>query len=363
MKIYVASSWRNGYQPIVVQFLRNQGHEVYDFRNPPKGTGFDWGDIDENWLSWSTEDFVKALQHPIAADGFDSDFSGMAWADVCVLVLPAGRSANSEAGYMRGAGKPVFVFSPEACEPELMYLMHNGVFSSELELAKAIVSEETFNEVAERKGLQEKILVLENWKAEALAVMPDMQAIGKAIAVPLGQSVHDKILPAILALQDENRHLREQITGRAEPHIVPSPLFQAVREQFPNLPAGHPPGQFIVGTESLGPQGNSAIGTEPCHAQIQGTPPPKFTPIGPAGFKPFPFQFQFVYYTATDPLFMCPLTHLVKAPEIGEAVRLLLQNPPEGLHKLDYEVRILPTSQTGTQYLDIRFMPELKEYF
>lgn len=33
-KIYVASSWRNQYQPQVVRFLHEQGHEVYDFRHP-----------------------------------------------------------------------------------------------------------------------------------------------------------------------------------------------------------------------------------------------------------------------------------------------------------------------------------------
>ena len=36
-KIYVASSWRNEYYPEVVEKLREAGHEVYDFRNPPSG--------------------------------------------------------------------------------------------------------------------------------------------------------------------------------------------------------------------------------------------------------------------------------------------------------------------------------------
>lgn len=38
-KIYVASSWRNSFQLDVVSFLRNEGHEVYDFKNPPHGNG------------------------------------------------------------------------------------------------------------------------------------------------------------------------------------------------------------------------------------------------------------------------------------------------------------------------------------
>ena len=36
-KIYVASSWRNEYYPEVVAKLREAGHDVYDFRNPPSG--------------------------------------------------------------------------------------------------------------------------------------------------------------------------------------------------------------------------------------------------------------------------------------------------------------------------------------
>ena len=46
-KIYVASSWRNVFQQDVVDILRDLGHEVYDFKNPPHGNGgFQWSDID-----------------------------------------------------------------------------------------------------------------------------------------------------------------------------------------------------------------------------------------------------------------------------------------------------------------------------
>lgn len=42
-KIYVASSWRNEYYPEVVEKLREAGHDVYDFRNPPSGDpGVKW---------------------------------------------------------------------------------------------------------------------------------------------------------------------------------------------------------------------------------------------------------------------------------------------------------------------------------
>lgn len=72
-KIYVASSWRNQHQPQVVSFLREQGHEVYDFRHPAGKTGFQWSQIDEDWENWSTDQYRAALEHPIAQAGFKSD--------------------------------------------------------------------------------------------------------------------------------------------------------------------------------------------------------------------------------------------------------------------------------------------------
>lgn len=80
-KIYVASSWRNQHQPQVVSFLREQGHEVYDFRHPAGKTGFQWSQIDENWENWSTDQYRAALEHPIAQAGFKSDFDAMQWAE------------------------------------------------------------------------------------------------------------------------------------------------------------------------------------------------------------------------------------------------------------------------------------------
>ena len=135
MKIYVASSWRNEYQPQVVDLLRSLGHDVYDFRNPPNGSGgFAWSDIDKNWENWTTEEYVEALKHPLAEEGFTSDFDGMKWADCCVMVLPCGISANTEAGWMKGAGKTVYVYTPIKQEPELMYKIYDGIIANNDEL-------------------------------------------------------------------------------------------------------------------------------------------------------------------------------------------------------------------------------------
>jgi len=126
MKIYVASSWRNKMQSEVVSILRNAGHEVYDFKNPKEGDhGFHWNDValqrTEN-NECTPVALREALKHPRAIDGFKADSGAMAWADACVLVLPCGRSAHLEAGWMAGAGKSTIVYAPtERIEPELMY--------------------------------------------------------------------------------------------------------------------------------------------------------------------------------------------------------------------------------------------------
>jgi nucleoside 2-deoxyribosyltransferase len=131
MKIYVASSWRNGRQNEVVNFLREAGHEVYDFKNPSEtDKGFDWADIDPNWEDWTTIQYVDALQHPIAEKGFNNDFNAMKWADACVLVLPCGRSAHTEAGWMAGQGKPVIVLLDDHSGPELMYKIYDKLAGS-----------------------------------------------------------------------------------------------------------------------------------------------------------------------------------------------------------------------------------------
>ena len=141
-RIYVASSWHNGYQHSVVKTLRLAGHEVYDFKNPnPNDTGgFHWSEIDPAWKEWTQQQFAAGLEHDIAKAGFESDFAAMQWADVFVLVLPCGRSAHLEAGWASGRGKPVIVYIPEKCEPELMYKLTDKLVFDLAELVGAVDS-------------------------------------------------------------------------------------------------------------------------------------------------------------------------------------------------------------------------------
>lgn len=127
-KIYVASSWRNQYFPDVVSRLRDAGHEVYDFRNPPQGTGgFHWSDVDPEYMGWNVGQYREGLKSPKAERQFANDMEALEWADTCLLVLPCGRSAHTEAGWMAGSGRRTIVYIPEMQEAELMYKLFDLV--------------------------------------------------------------------------------------------------------------------------------------------------------------------------------------------------------------------------------------------
>jgi hypothetical protein len=137
MRIYIASSWKNPIQPQIVKLLRERGYEVYDFRNPTgNSNGFHWSEINKHWQEWDAEQYREALNHPAANSGFSLDFNAMKWADCCIMVLPCGRSASVEAGWMKGVGKKVIVFQIDNSEPELMYKLFDKILISFDELSE-----------------------------------------------------------------------------------------------------------------------------------------------------------------------------------------------------------------------------------
>ena len=130
MKVYVASGFRNERQPAVVEMLRFAGHEVYDPVHPdvegpgaPPRAGAGWKQAGPDWRTWTPDQYLAALRHPLAVEGFAANWSAMQWADRFVLVMPCGRSAHLEAGYAVGAGKPLAILlEPHSSpEPDLMH--------------------------------------------------------------------------------------------------------------------------------------------------------------------------------------------------------------------------------------------------
>jgi nucleoside 2-deoxyribosyltransferase len=131
-KIYLASSWRNVYYPQVLKLLKECGYDVYDFRNPH--AHFKWSDIDPEWENWDTDQYKRALNNSLAVKGFNNDMFMLTNCDLCIMVLPCGRSANLELGIAIGKGIPTIIYIPEKIEPELMYKAANFIVSSEKEL-------------------------------------------------------------------------------------------------------------------------------------------------------------------------------------------------------------------------------------
>jgi len=138
-KIYVASSWRNQFYPDVVEALRASGHFVYDFRNPPSGDeGFKWQKVDPAYLEWTPQEYRDQLHCALAERQFSNDIEAMLSCDTCVLVLPCGRSAHTEAGWFAGRGKRVIAYIPVKQEPELMYKLFDGIACSLPELLEML---------------------------------------------------------------------------------------------------------------------------------------------------------------------------------------------------------------------------------
>lgn len=128
----------------MVSALREAGHEVYDFRNPPSGgNGFRWSDIDPEYMEWSPMRYKEELQtNPLAQAQLKNDLEALRSCDACVLVLPCGRSAHTEAGWMAGAGKRVIAYIPCKQEPELMYGLFDAVCCTMGELQLIVNSEQ-----------------------------------------------------------------------------------------------------------------------------------------------------------------------------------------------------------------------------
>ena len=135
LKVYVASSWRNEFQPGVVAALKADGHEVYDFKD---SDGFHWSEVDPDWQKWPEDipKYLNGLNHPRAFRGFSRDMDALRCCDTCVYVMPCGVSASWEAGWACGAGKSVIVYVPGVREPDLMVKMAARVTDS-LETVRA----------------------------------------------------------------------------------------------------------------------------------------------------------------------------------------------------------------------------------
>lgn len=131
--VYVASSWRNDVQPEVCSALFLRGVPHYDFKRPNGDPdGFHWSQVMDNYQRGGeavgqkapVDEYIRALQHPRAIEGFHKDWDAMQRADTCVLILPCNRSAHLELGWFVGQGRrTAILLDGDFVTPELMYKM------------------------------------------------------------------------------------------------------------------------------------------------------------------------------------------------------------------------------------------------
>jgi nucleoside 2-deoxyribosyltransferase len=132
--IYLIGSLRNPKIPFLANVLRGYGHEVFD----------DWHsggpNADDAWKDYEAKrgrTYREAIVGLAATNVFEFDMKHIMAADVGVLVLPAGKSAHLELGYMRGRGQQAYVLfeeEPDRDRWDLMYKLAHGVFFNVEEL-------------------------------------------------------------------------------------------------------------------------------------------------------------------------------------------------------------------------------------
>lgn len=139
MRIYLAASWRNAFHREVLELLCNDGHAVYDFKNPLNGlSGFSWKQTDMPERPNAADNRHALLTNMRIAQGFMNDFRAMLWCDCCVMLLPSGRSAHAEMGYCAGAGKRTVVYLRDGEEPDLMHLLASDLVHSDAQLLSVL---------------------------------------------------------------------------------------------------------------------------------------------------------------------------------------------------------------------------------
>jgi hypothetical protein len=131
MKIYIASSWKmEDVLRDLAALLREAGFEVDCFCDSSSGRFvFHWSELVEKEEDLKTIDAINFLKDWRTKKACDEDKKWLDWADACILVLPAGRSAHLEAGYEKGQGKKLFIYGDFIPgEFDVMYGFSDGLF-------------------------------------------------------------------------------------------------------------------------------------------------------------------------------------------------------------------------------------------
>ena len=140
MNIYTASSWKTEEAvKRLAKLLRSWGHEVYCFAELGDNQHiFMWPDV-----VTPDDDGITCLDTDDSHRAYDVDKEHLDWADCCVLLLPCGRDAHLEGGYMKGRGKILYILG----------MWPKGEFSNMYHIADGLFHFDTFGLNALREAL------------------------------------------------------------------------------------------------------------------------------------------------------------------------------------------------------------------
>jgi len=117
LRIYLASSWRNSDAVLsILKCFRAYGLNADCFCDQESGRiGFNIKDcLEQSGHSLYEVDAISALEHPAVKQqfkiAFAEDKKWLDWANCVVMLMPCGRSAHLEAGYMKGKGGLFYIY-------------------------------------------------------------------------------------------------------------------------------------------------------------------------------------------------------------------------------------------------------------
>lgn len=118
--IYIIGSMRNPRVPVIAEMLRAVDYDAFD----------DWQssgpESDDYWQLYERHrgrTYAEALKGAHAQDVFNFDKRHLDRCAAALVVLPAGKSAHLELGYVLGCGKPGYILLDG--EPERLDIMYN----------------------------------------------------------------------------------------------------------------------------------------------------------------------------------------------------------------------------------------------
>jgi hypothetical protein len=134
--LYLIGSLRNRKIPLLGDEIRKLGIEVFDAWQCPGPHA------DDFWRQYEKgrgHSYKEALSGAAAQNVFYFDKTNLDKRQAAVLVMPAGKSAHLELGYMRGCGKRAYIlFDGEPKRWDVMYNFATAVFTSKKDLLEEL---------------------------------------------------------------------------------------------------------------------------------------------------------------------------------------------------------------------------------